>query len=46
MRNDVTTTVMDVTTFMVPVIKGVYLAGRETTVKNVMYLKIIFSPTT
>ena len=33
----VTTSALVVTTITVPVIKGVNRAGRETTVKNVMY---------
>ena len=34
----VTTNVMGVTTLMVPVTEGVYRAGRETTVNNVIIL--------
>ena len=38
-QEHVRTIVMDVTTSMVFVIEGVYRAGRETTVKNVMHLQ-------
>ena len=38
-QKHVRTSVMDVTTSMVIVIEGVYRAGRETTVKNVMQLQ-------
>ena len=37
-QKHVTTNVMVVTTLMAPVIEDVNLAGRDTIVKNVMYL--------
>lgn len=38
-QEHVRTSVMDVTTSMVIVIEGVYRAGREKTVNNVMHLE-------
>ena len=42
-HKSVTTNVMVVTALTVPVIEGVNLAGRKTTVKKVIYLNYIIS---